>query len=139
MIQAISIMQKGKIPLFIFPAVKRRTSILCFYENLGDNLQAPVTQISYLYITWHILRYFRSNLMVVILNRMIQEVLPASSTRMKAVYSLPLTMPAQTMLSNVFKEAFNKSCMDLHSMHKLDNLLNITGPQWFAQQLVRVR
>ncbi len=77
--------------------------------------------------------------MVVILNRMIQEVLPASSTRMKAVYSLPLTMPAQTMLSNVFKETFNKACMDLHSMHKLDNLLNITGPQWFAQQLIRVR
>lgn len=76
--------------------------------------------------------------MVVILNRMITEVLPAGSARHKSTYSLPLSMPAQTMLLSVFKETFNKSCMDLHSVHKLDNLLSITGPQWFAHQLVKV-
>ena len=72
------------------------------------------------------------------MNRMITEVLPAGSARHKSTYSLPLSMPAQTMLLSVFKETFNKSCMDLHSVHKLDNLLSITGPQWFAHQLVKV-
>ena len=28
--------------------------------------------------------------------------------------------------------------MDLHSVHKLDNLLSITGPQWFTHQLIKV-
>ncbi len=47
-------------------------------------------------------------------------------------------MPARTMLLNVFRDTFNKSCLKLHAVHKLDNLLSITGPQWFTHQLVKV-
>ena len=76
--------------------------------------------------------------MGVILTKIIQEVLPPSAVRLNVSHMLPLTQPARTMLLETYASAFQQSSINIKAIHKFEHLLNVAGPKWLCDQLVRV-
>ena len=79
----------------------------------------------------------RSTLMQKILQKIVQDVLP--STQQPVVEPLlPPGTPAYTVLSGLLKTTMQKGCVNIAMLQNLHQLLNITGPEWFSNNLVKV-
>ena len=75
--------------------------------------------------------------MSTIVGKMINPILPADQ-RVAPSYEIGPSTPALIMLQETFRAVFARGTIDIESTHKMDYLLNLTGPTWFCQNLVMV-
>ncbi|KAL3832581.1 hypothetical protein ACJMK2_024214 [Sinanodonta woodiana] len=82
-------------------------------------------------------RYYneRSHLMVTILNRMNNDILPSSKRSMGHQFILSSALPSDVM-GETLRSVFNAGWLDLRSLHTLEQLLNLCGSDWFCDRLV---
>ena len=85
--------------------------------------------------------------MHVILSKMIQGLLPTSSSSSSPSSSSPgssgesrsyCDSATRDVLVSTIQTILNRGCIVADEVHKMDNLLNVGGAVWYAEHLVRV-
>jgi len=78
--------------------------------------------------------------MQVILGKIVHELLPSEAIpRLNpSAFLLPPKTATREILIETFQRISSKGCIDIDDIHKMDYLLNVGGPQWFCEHLVRV-
>ncbi|XP_074655944.1 mediator of RNA polymerase II transcription subunit 24-like isoform X2 [Tubulanus polymorphus] len=81
----------------------------------------------------------RCNLMTVILQRMVQDLLPEGSIKTSIGPELCLTKNqlALDLLTTTWKDINKKGCITLKYIHTMEQLLNIGGSRWFCDGIVK--
>lgn len=79
--------------------------------------------------------------MQVVLGKIVHELLPPEliPRQNPSAFLLPPKAVTREILIKTFEQISNCGCIDIDNLHKMDYLLNIGGPQWFCEHLVRVR
>lgn len=77
----------------------------------------------------------RSHLMSIILCKMSNDILPASSRSTAQQYIPPKALPGEVM-DKTTQAIFDKGWVDLRSLHALEQLLNLCGSDWFTDRIV---
>jgi Mediator complex subunit 24 N-terminal len=79
-------------------------------------------------------------LMQVILSKMVHDLLPAESIPRPnpSAFILQPQTPTRDVLLETFRRTLNNGYVHIDDIHKMDYLLNVGGPQWFCEHLVRV-
>ncbi|KAL4223940.1 Mediator of RNA polymerase II transcription subunit 24 [Mactra antiquata] len=116
---------------------------MCSYINmLGDDARAkPLSMLQQLIQPLsgeNTPQYYpeRSVLMLDIVQKMMQEILPASKRPVIQQYIPANTLPADVM-AKTMKGLFKKGWIDLEYLRTLEALLNLCGSDWFADRLVK--
>lgn len=118
---------------------------LCSYLMLQDKAgrQKPLAMLQQLMKPCHadpsMTKYYaeRSTLMHKILQKIIQDVLPPSAQQNPMEPVLPPSVPAHTVLKEKLHHIMQKGSVSLQMLQKLNQLLTITGPEWFSKNLVQ--
>jgi hypothetical protein len=86
-------------------------------------------------------KYFseRSHLMFVILSKMVLGLVPVGSPSRSYMQQPAVTSQnaSRDVLVKMFRRILTNGCMTVDDVHRMDSLLTVGGPVWFAEHLVR--
>jgi len=138
-----NIMDNVKSRMCCLPVVV--SAWLCSYINISDDdiRKKPRSMLQHLVKplalpdTANMYYNERSHLMQIILQRMIQGVLPRGAGSRTSPYTLPPNTSAYEVLMETFRACVKNSSVNLKAIHMFDNLILVGGAKWFCEHVVR--